>query len=439
MRHANTLRRRQERDDMIKQLTGQTLIKGHIIEAKTFGDPVITENGYLAVADGIVQGVFSAVPAAFSGATLIDETGNLILQGFSDMHLHAPQYPMLGMGMDLPLMDWLKTYTFKTEARFADNAFAREVYARLASELVKNGTTRVCIYSSSHTDATLILMEELEHAGIGGYVGKVNMDRASGECQESTEESKRETLRWLDECARFTRVRPILTPRFTPSCTNELMDWLGKVASERGIYVQSHLSENKREIELVKELHPDCEQYWQTYEKYGLWTDHTIMAHCVHSDAREQQAMIDHNVLCVHCPDSNINICSGFAPVRQMKERGVWVALGSDIAGGAQLPMLQVLTGCLRMSKARAIETDGKEPFLTVGEAYYLATSAGARYFGDADGFAAGNPLHAVVLDESLLPPSARELTVKERFERAVYLADDRSIAAVYGGGRQIR
>jgi len=355
------------------------------------------------------------------------------------MHLHAPQYPMLGMGMDLPLMDWLKAYTFKTEARFADNDFAREAYSRLAAELVKNGTTRVCIYSSIHVDATLILMEELEKAGIGGFVGKVNMDRASGECQELTQDSKSDTLRWLDESARFTRIRPILTPRFTPSCTNELMDWLGKVAAERGIFVQSHLSENRREIELVRELHPDCEQYWQTYDKYGLWTDHTIMAHCVHSDAREQQAMIDHNVLCVHCPDSNINICSGFAPVRQMKERGVWVALGSDIAGGAQLPMLQVLTGCLRMSKARAIETEGKEPFLTVGEAYYLATSAGARYFGDADGFAPGNPLHAVVLDETNLPPSARRLTVKERFERAVYLADDRTISAVYGGGRKIK
>ncbi|MEA4870216.1 MAG: amidohydrolase family protein [Christensenella sp.] len=415
------------------------LIKGNIIEAKEFGDPVITENGYIAVVNGVVAGVFSEPPAEFSGAKLADYSGRLILQGFSDMHLHAPQYPMLGMGMDLPLMDWLKAYTFKTEARFADAEFARTAYRRLSAELVNNGTTRVCIYSSTHTDATLILMEELERAGVGGYVGKVNMDRNSGECQELTEESKRETLRWLDESERFSLVRPILTPRFTPSCSNELMQWLGGVAKERGVFVQSHLSENYREIELVKELHPDCEQYWQTYDKYGLWTDHTIMAHCVHSDEREQQAMIDHNVLCVHCPDSNINICSGFAPVRQMKRRGVWVALGSDIAGGAQLPMLSVLTGCLRMSKARAIATGGEEPFLTVGEAYYLATSAGARYFGDRDGFAPGNPLHAVVLDDSSLPPSARELSIKERFERAVYLADDRNIHAVYGAGRKIK
>ncbi len=415
------------------------LIKGHIIEAKTFGDPVITENGYLAVEDGVIRGVFSTLPAEYADAQIADYTDQLVLQGFSDMHLHAPQYPMLGMGMDLPLMDWLKAYTFKTEARFKDTNFARKTYRRFARELVDNGTTRVCVYSSIHTDATLILMEELERAGVGGYVGKVNMDRDSCECQEGTEESKRETLRWLDGSGRFSLVKPILTPRFTPSCTNELMRWLGETARERGVFVQSHLSENKKEIALVKELHPDCEQYWQTYDKYGLWTDHTIMAHCVHSDAREQQAMIDHNVLCVHCPDSNINICSGFAPVRQMKERGVWVVLGSDIAGGAQLPMMQVLTCCLRMSKARAIATDGAEPFLTVGEAYYLATSAGARYFGDGDGFAPGNPLHAVVLDDAALPPSARALTVRERFERAVYLADERQIAAVYGSGKKIK
>ena len=415
------------------------IIKGHIIEAKTFGDPAITENGCLVSEDGVVRGVFAQMPAEYANAKVTDYSDQLVLQGFSDMHLHAPQYPMLGMGMDLPLMDWLKAYTFKTEARFSDTEYAREVYQKLARELVNNGTTRVCIYSSTHTDATLILMEELERAGIGGYVGKVNMDRNSNECQETTEESERETLRWLDACGRFSLVKPILTPRFTPSCTNELMAWLGKTASERKLFVQSHLSENKREIELVKELHPDCEQYWQTYDKYGLWTDHTIMAHCVHSDEREQQAMIKNNVLCVHCPDSNINICSGFAPVRRMVNRGVWLALGSDIACGAQLPMLQVLTGCLRMSKARAIATEGEDAFLTVGEAYYLATSAGSRYFGDADGFAPGNPLHAVVLDESSLPPSARALTVKERFERAVYLSDERNIAAVYANGRKIK
>lgn len=415
------------------------IIKGNIVEAKRFGDPDITENGYLVAERGMVIGVFRKLPERYAGAKIEDYTNRLILQGFCDMHLHAPQYPMLGMGMDLPLLDWLKTYTFKTEARFSDAEYARRVYRRLAEELVKNGTTRVCMYSSIHAEATLILMEELSRAGVSGYVGKVNMDQNSGECQETTEGSKRETLRWLDGCAAFPAIRPILTPRFTPSCTPELLKWLGRLADERGLYAQSHLSENKREIELVKQLYPDCAQYWETYATNGLWNDHTIMAHCVYSDEREQDAMIEHNVLCAHCPDSNINICSGFAPVRRMKERGVWVALGSDIAGGAQLPMLQVITGALRMSKARAIATEGKDAFLTVGEAYYLGTSAGARYFGDAEGFAPGNPLHCVVLDDADLPESARALTLQERFERAVYLAGAGDILAVYGGGERLK
>lgn len=415
------------------------ILKGNIVEAKRFGDPDVTENGYLVAEGGAVDGVFQRLPERYAGAKIEDYTDRLILQGFCDMHLHAPQYPMLGMGMDLPLLDWLKAYTFKTEARFADAQYARRVYRKLAEELVKNGTTRVCVYSSIHAEATLILMEELSRAGVSGYAGKVNMDVSGGECQETTEGSKRETLLWLEGCAAFPAIRPILTPRFTPSCTPELLQWLGRLAKERGLYAQSHLSENKREIELVRSLYPGCAQYWETYAGSGLWNDHTIMAHCVYSDEREQDAMIEHNVLCVHCPDSNINICSGFAPVRRMTERGVWVALGSDIAGGAQLPMLQVITGALRMSKARAIATEGKDAFLTVGEAYYLGTSAGAKYFGDAPGFAPGNPLHCLVIDEAKLPESARELTLQERFERAVYLAGTEDILAVYGGGERLK
>lgn len=133
--------------------------------------------------------------------------------------------------MVLPLLEWLNTYTFRMEAYFEDTTFARQVYRRLAAELIANGTTRVAMFSSLHADATLILMEELERAGVTGYVGKVNMDRNGGEnLQESTEESKRETLRWLDACEQFQRIKPILTPRFTPSCTDDLMEWLGRLA-----------------------------------------------------------------------------------------------------------------------------------------------------------------------------------------------------------------
>ena len=174
-----------------------TIIRGNIVSAPRLGQLETTAHGYLVAADGVIQGVFPALPEQYAGAPVEDFGEDLVLQSFADLHLHAPQYPMLGMGMDLPLLDWLNTYAFPTESRFSDPGYAREIYRSLARELIENGTTRVCMFSSLHTDATLILMEELERAGVTGYVGKVNMDRnaAPGILEETTEESKRETLR----------------------------------------------------------------------------------------------------------------------------------------------------------------------------------------------------------------------------------------------------
>jgi guanine deaminase len=336
-------------------------------------------------------------------------------------------------------MEWLNTYTLKTEARFADKEYARSTYRRLARELIAGGTTRVCMFSSLHTDATLILMEELERAGVTGYVGKVNMDRGGdGVLEESTQDSQRETLRWLEACGQFRYVRPILTPRFTPSCSQELMVWLGRLAQERGLYVQSHLSESPGEIALVKQLRPDCARYWETYDKCGLWRDHTVMAHCVHSDARERQAIRESNVVVAHCADSNVNLCSGIAPVRTMLREGLWVTLGTDIAAGAGLAMSRAVTMSIRDSKILSVQTQGELEFLTVDEAYYLGSTAGHRYFGADGGFAVGKPLHAMVVDDSLWTQPVRELTLRERFERSLYLMDQNAIRAVWSEGRRV-
>lgn len=414
-------------------------LKGNIVHAPSFGALEIAANGCLVLADdGTLREVLPALPEGFSGE-VIDYGDALIMPSFVDMHLHAPQYPMLGMGMDLPLIDWLNTYTFKTESRFSDLDYARRIYQKLASDLITNGATRVCMFSSLHTDATLVLMEELEKAGVTGYVGKVNMDRnAIPELEETTEQSKRETLRWLEACERFRAVKPILTPRFTPSCSNELMAWLGALAKERDLPVQSHLSENLGEIGWVKELHPDCAQYWETYDKYGLWKRGTVMAHCVHSDAREVEAMQRAGVVVAHCAGSNINLCSGVSPVREMIEKGVWVTLGSDIAGGASLAMHRVITMSIRASKIKRIETDWSEDFLTVPEAYYLGSTSGHRYFGAQGGFAAGDKLHAVVIDDSDFTEPTRPLTVAERFERAIYMMHRHNIVSVWSEGRRV-
>ena len=384
------------------------VLRGNIVQAPQLGKLDIREHGYLVLEDGAVRGVYDALPEAFASAPLTDYGDRLIMQSFADMHLHAPQYPMLGMGMDLPLLDWLNTYTFRTEARFADPDFARRTYRRLATDLITNGTTRVCMFSSLHTEATWILMEELERAGVTGFVGKVNMDRNGlpGILQETTEQSISETLRWLDGC-RFDHIKPIITPRFTPSCTDELMAALGRIA--------------------------------RSYDKFGLWKDHTVMAHCVYSDARECAAIRRAGVVVAHCAGSNINLCSGISPVREMLRQGIWVTLGSDIAGGAQLPMYKVITMSIRASKIKRMETDWSEDFLTVPEGYYLGTTAGHRYFGGGEGFAVGKLLHAIVVDDGDFPEPVRQLTVRERFERAIYMLHRHNITAVWSDGRLVK
>ena len=409
------------------------------MSAPELGKLDVTGHGYLVAEDGIISGVFAQLPERYAGAPVEDCGDALIVQSFADLHLHAPQYPMLGTGMDLQLLDWLNTYTFPTEARFADVDYARTIYRQLAAELISGGTTRVCMFSSLHTDATLVLMEELEKAGVTGYVGKVNMDRnaAPGVLEETTEESKAETLRWLEACGQFKYIKPMLTPRFTPSCTDELMAFLGKLSAEKKLPVQSHLSENQKEIAWVRELHPDCAQYWETYAKFGLWDDRTLMAHCVWSDARERKAMKDAGVTVVHCADSNVNVCSGAAPVRVMLDEGLKVALGSDIAGGDHLNMFDVVTSAIRTSKTVHVRDNWETPFLTVPEGWYLGTSAGAAYFGEKPGFAVGNPLHAIVLADDALP-QPHPLTSAERLERCVYRRQKAAIRAVWSAGRKV-
>lgn len=416
-------------------------LKGTIIHAPKMGETEIVENGFLLLKDGAIEGVFSALPEGVRPARVYDFTGRLIVPSFTDLHLHAPQYAMLGMGMDLPLIEWLNTYTFKTEAMFADPAFARKVYAALADELIRLGTTRVCIYASTHRQSAHILMEELARAGVTGYVGKVNMDRnTSPELTETTEESLAETRRFIEECREknYPNLRPMITPRFTPACSDALMEGLGQLAQAYGVPVQSHLSENDVEIQWVSALCPDCGQYWESYDRRGLWRKNTIMAHCVHSDARERRAIREAGVWVAHCADSNTNIYSGVAPVRLMLGEGINVALGSDIAGGAKLSMFHCMAQTIRASKMRYYYSGKKaeDQFLTVAEAFYLATSAGARYFGAGPGFAGGDLLHAAVLSDESLPPS-RALTSFERLERLVYADDPRCVQAVWSDGKR--
>lgn len=286
-------------------------------------------------------------------------------------------------------------------------------------------------------------MDQMEASGLITYVGKVNMDRNAPDYlrEESAEASAQATVKWLERTiGKYEHTRPILTPRFIPSCTDELMEALAGIQKQYHLPLQSHLSENQGEIAWVRELCPDADSYGEAYDRRELLGTGgpTIMAHCVWSDEKERALLKKRNVFAVHCPQSNMNIASGIAPVRAFLKEGVPTGLGSDVAGGSSESLLRAMTDAIQASKLRWRLVDESQKPLILEEALYLATKGGGSFFGKVGSFEPGYELDAVVLDDTRLA-HPQTLTVKQRLERLVYLGDDRDIWKKYVAGREIR
>lgn len=234
------------------------VIKGDVCYSVNPQEVSCTQDGYLVCIGGKSAGVFVELQQSYADPPLIDCTGQLVVPGMSDIHVHAPQYAFRGLGMDLELLDWLNTHTFPEEAKYADLAYAGDAYEIFADDLRHSATTRAVVFGTLHVPATELLMDDLEATGLVTYVGKVNMDRNSPDnLAEGSEESAEATRRWVaDVAGRYERTHPIITPRFTPSVTDGLMAELADIAHQNDLPVQSHLSENLSEIGWVKELCP---------------------------------------------------------------------------------------------------------------------------------------------------------------------------------------
>lgn len=418
------------------------VLKGNICYSRSPSELETVEAGYLVCVDGRSAGVYEELPDAYKGLPVRDYGDRLIIPGLVDLHLHAPQYSFRGLGMDLELLDWLNQRTFPEEARYSDLDYAKKAYSIFGENMKRSATTRACIFGTIHREATELLMDIMEATGLKTMVGKVNMDRNSPDFlrEENDAVSEEETLRWLEEIeGKYKNTEPILTPRFIPSCSDNLMERLGALQRKTKLPVQSHLSENKGEIEWVRELCPWAESYGHAYDHFGLFGGEakTIMAHCVWSQGKELDLMEERRVYIAHCPQSNVNLSSGIAPVREYLNRGMNIGLGTDVAGGSGESIFRAMADAIQVSKLRWRLVDESLKPLTIEEAFYLGTKGGGSFFGKVGSFEEGYEMDAVVLDDSYLA-HPQELTVKERLERFVYLGDERSITAKYAAGMAI-
>jgi guanine deaminase len=420
------------------------VLLGDIVWSKSPGILETAENRFLVCREGKSAGVYSRLPDEYASFPVKDYSGCLIIPGLTDLHVHAPQFSFRAIGMDMELLDWLNTHTFPEEAKYADPEYAKTAYTAFIEHVQKGPNTRLCVFATVHNAASLLLMDMLEESGLVCFAGKVNMDRNCPDYlrEKSAAASLRKTREWLETFFErkkrgiYKNVLPILTPRFVPSCSGELLEGLGQLRKELSLPLQSHLSENKKEIAWVRQLCPESGSYAGAYDSFGLLggSAPVVMAHCVWPEEPEIALLSERKVYVAHCPASNTNLLSGIAPVRRLLEQGVPLGLGSDIAGGTETSIFHAMKNAIEVSKLRQVLIAPDEKALTLEEAFWLGTAGGGSFFGKAGSFEPGYEFDAVVVDDRTLSPPFN-ISLRDRLSRIVHLSDDRHIVGKYVRG----
>ncbi|KAF6803312.1 guanine deaminase [Colletotrichum musicola] len=391
--------------------------------------------------------------------------GEFFFPGFIDTHVHASQYPNVGIFGKSTLLDWLNTYTFPLESSLKDLAKARRVYTACVRRTLAHGTTTSAYYATIDVAATNLLADICLRLGQRAFVGRVCMDR-EGLCPDFyRDETAEDSLRKTREAAEYVRsidpradlVAPILTPRFAPACSGEAMSGLARMQRELDLLVQTHISENEGEIELVAELFPDSESYTGVYDDHGLLGEKTVLAHAVHLSEKEADTIAERGAKISHCPCSNSSITSGAARVRWLWDKGIDVGLGTDMSGGYSPSILDAARQAALVSRHIAMTLHGDErerAKLTVEEVLYLGTRGGAAVVGLADrigGFEVGKQWDAQMItlpfvDEDGAAGGDGDSNVdlfgwenwEERVAKWVFNGDDRNTKRVWVKGRLV-
>ena len=413
-------------------------VKGDIIYSKNYRELHEYKNSYVICEDGYSKGVYKKLPRKYENIKIYDYTGHLITPGLCDLHLHAPQYAFVGMHMDLELIDWLNNYTFKEESKYNNLSYAKKAYDLFINDLRKSPTTRYSLFATLHKEATKYLFDIAEKSGLKGYIGKVNQDRNNIKIlNETTKDSIHDTLEIIEYTKKFKNTKYIITPRFIPSCTDELLNKLSLIAKEKNLPIQSHLSENRDEIKWVKELVKKSKSYAHAYSLFNMLGNqtNTIMAHCVWPEKIDFDLLKNNKVWVAHSPSSNRNLSSGIAPIRKYINNGIKVGLATDVAGGSYLSMFRAIEDMITSSKIRYAMIDKLNKAICFAEAFYCATIGGGSFFGKVGSFDKGYEFDLLVLDESKIPTVLiKDLTLIERLERFVYRPNDTLVAKFVAG-----
>ncbi len=399
-----------------------------------------------------------AAAAAAAGRLVSLREGQVLLPGLVDLHVHAPQWPQLGKALNLPLEQWLAQATFPLEARYADTAFATRAYESLVDNLLANGTTTALYFGSLHLEATRLLAGLCHRRGQRALIGKVVMDDPAL-CPDfyrdaSPEAAIAETEAFIDYVealsGRGGRVRPVVTPRFIPACSDAALRGLGELAARRGVHVQSHVSESDWEHAFVLERTGKTDT--RALEAYGLLGRHTVLAHGNFICDDDMEALAGCGAGIAHCPLSNAYFSNAVFPLAHALEKGVHVGLGTDISGGPDASLFSAARHAVAASRMLNDGVDARLPPATRGrlnaavdiaEAFWLATAGGGIALDLPVGvIAPGYAFDAIVIDTTH-PDS--DLTVwpdldepQDIFQRILYSASRVNVRRVWVDGQLV-
>lgn len=398
---------------------------------------------------GLITSIRPAIETDEADVTL--PPNSILVPGFIDTHIHAPQWTQRGVGLDLPLDQWLNDYTFPLESSFSDTAMATSVWQSMVPALLAEGTTTAVYYSSVHEGATQALAEACVRHGQRAFVGRVAMDHPENTPMNYRDASAADGIaasqRSIDaiDALEGDLVQPIITPRFIPSCTDDLLAGLGRLAAETGVRIQTHCSESIWEHGYVLDRFGASDT--EALASLGLLTDHTVLAHSVHISEGDRATMMLHGAGVAHCPLSNSYFGDAVFPARRHLDAGLRIGLGTDVAGGPEHSMRATCGHAVTSS--RMLEA-GVEPErsswhrpgdrIDLTTAFWMATLGGADLLGiDAGILRPGRMFDAVAIDPTTDASVLADLpaeTDARRFERMARGGGD--ITHVWVDGRQV-
>lgn len=413
--------------------------------------PLDSDNSYYYYPDGalvisadkvVEAGSFENVSERYPEAVLTDYTGKLLMPGLIDSHIHYPQSEMIGM-YGRQLLDWLNEYTFPTEEAFADHEYADRVAHFFVNELFRNGTTSCMAYATVHKTSVDALFSVASEYNMQMMTGKVLMNRNAPLTLTDTEESgEADSRKLIETWHKNGRNIYIITPRFSITSTPGQLSSAGKLHAEYpDTYIQTHLSENRNEVDSALSLSPECSDYLEVYERAGLVTERTVFGHAIHLSDSECQRMAGAGAIIAHCPTSNLFLGSGLFDMQQANRINIQTTLATDVGGGTSFSLFRTMGEAYKVQQMNGYS-------MSVFEALYKCTrgTAKALKLDDRIGsFDHGRVADFIVVDPT---PTPSLLIRKEYLERKgkwnlenklfgiQTLGDDRNIAATYVAGK---